>query len=343
MSSLPILDDNVNKSPHVVLLGAGASLASFNDGDANGIKLPLMNNLIDVVGLNDILDEAGISYNNMNFEVLYDELVSSGNNARLVKNIECAINNYFSAMVIPDKPTIYDYLILSLRDKDLIATYNWDPFLLQAYKRNEHIKGLPELVFLHGNVGLGVCNSCKRLGYLETPCMKCNKPRKHSQLLYPIKKKNYNMNPVIKNEWDVFKDYLNRSYLLTIFGYSAPVSDVEAKEIMLDVWKDNPIHKLAEIEIIDIKSRDELKNTWNDFINTHHYIIRSNFFDSRLCGYPRRSCDAFAAATLNCTPWYENNLPKFDNIGELHDWLKPLLDDENNYAKSGTPFQYGVL
>jgi hypothetical protein len=34
---------------HVVILGAGASLAAFPDGDKYGIKLPLMNNLVETL------------------------------------------------------------------------------------------------------------------------------------------------------------------------------------------------------------------------------------------------------------------------------------------------------
>jgi hypothetical protein len=31
---------------------------------------------------------------------------------------------------LPDHPTVYDHLLLSLRKKDAIFTFNWDPFLL---------------------------------------------------------------------------------------------------------------------------------------------------------------------------------------------------------------------
>ena len=42
--TLLMMDSKVTviNSPHVVILGAGASRASFPDGDKNGIELPLM-------------------------------------------------------------------------------------------------------------------------------------------------------------------------------------------------------------------------------------------------------------------------------------------------------------
>ncbi|HBD7216142.1 TPA: hypothetical protein K1Y51_003301 [Legionella pneumophila] len=41
--------------PHVVLLGAGASLAALPNGDANKKQLPLMNNLVEVIQLTTLL------------------------------------------------------------------------------------------------------------------------------------------------------------------------------------------------------------------------------------------------------------------------------------------------
>ena len=46
--------------PHVVLLGAGASLDAFPEGDASGYRLPLMHNLVDVVGLEPLIETATV-------------------------------------------------------------------------------------------------------------------------------------------------------------------------------------------------------------------------------------------------------------------------------------------
>ncbi|MEA3296456.1 MAG: hypothetical protein U9R56_01160 [candidate division Zixibacteria bacterium] len=60
--------------PHVVILGAGASLASFPDGDKNGLRLPLMNDLVTVCGLSEVLEKHGIGAEVGNFEELYSDL-----------------------------------------------------------------------------------------------------------------------------------------------------------------------------------------------------------------------------------------------------------------------------
>src|SRR5579859_4661418 len=61
MPSLPNFEFNkrVNHSPHVVILGAGASRAAFPDGDAKKRRLPLMADLIECLGLRDSIRAAG--------------------------------------------------------------------------------------------------------------------------------------------------------------------------------------------------------------------------------------------------------------------------------------------
>lgn len=44
--------------PHVVILGAGASYAAFPNGDKNGKKLPLMNNFVETLGIEELIERA---------------------------------------------------------------------------------------------------------------------------------------------------------------------------------------------------------------------------------------------------------------------------------------------
>jgi hypothetical protein len=327
----------MNHSPHVVILGAGASYASFPDGDSNGRKLPLMSNLIEVVGLNEVLEEYGYSSTQENFEAFYDKLATEGQNPELLSAIEEKIYDYFSGMELPDEPTLYDYLILSLRKTDVIATFNWDPFLAQAYRRNMHVTQPPNILFLHGNVEIGTCIAHGAKGFHYHNCNTCGKPLSPSKLLYPVKHKNYQADGFINNEWEELKDTLEHAYFVTVFGYSAPKTDIEAKTLLLDVWKNNPTKELAEIEIIDIQPKDKLLDNWRDFIIREHYSMCKDFFESYLTFHPRRSCDAFAMATLQQSPWRENKLPKFSKLSELHEWIQPLLKEEEDDYFTGNP------
>ena len=143
---------------HLVILGAGASLAStIRNPEKNGNQLPLMNNIVEIVELKDIVDRLpeDIRVLEKQFELLYGRLfeIEKFKNERI--EIEKRIYEYFRGLELPDKPTIYDYLIMSLRHrKDVIATFNWDPFLYQAYIRNGNFTKTPGILYLHGTVAL---------------------------------------------------------------------------------------------------------------------------------------------------------------------------------------------
>ncbi len=317
-------------TPHVVILGAGASRATLPHGDKNGIKLPLMNDFVETVGLEDILDKNKISYKDKNFEDLYNDLFINYNDAPILEKIDCKIYDYFSQLRLPDKLTIYDKLVLSLREKDLIATFNWDPLLAQAYQRNSHIAELPRIVFLHGNVAIGICLKDKVKGYIGDKCKRCDELLEPTKLLYPIKKKGYSKDPFIKKEWYELEVYLKNAYFLTIYGYSAPKTDIEAIDIMKKIWLKNKRRDIAEIDIIDIKSSEELERTWGDFIVRSHYFTTRDFEHCYLSRYPRRSCEGLFMATMQNQPWNDNYLPDCNTLKEFHDWIKPLALEEKN-------------
>lgn len=340
MPTLPLLDaqHNACHSPHVILLGAGASRAALPDGDRLGRHLPLMNDFVAVVGLGDLLADAGVPPPAGNFEEIYQGIVENPALTDIAGEIEARIYDYFSDLRLPDRVTLYDELILSLRDKDLIATFNWDPFLLQAYRRNLDIRRLPRVVFLHGNVAVGSCAVDQTKGFAWQSCMKCGKPFPRTKLLYPIRQKNYTQDPFINNEWTELRHFLEHAYLLTIVGYSAPASDVEAKQLLEDVWLANQTRELAEISIVDIRPEAELERTWSSFFVRNHYGI-SPELDRLLLSHPRRSCDAFAMASLQQRPCKDNRLPRFTELTDLQAWIRPLVAEEDALEERGTPFE----
>ena len=91
MTTLPLLDKNVCNSPHIVILGAGASKQAFPDGDANGKKLPLMNDFIEILGLGYILEKENIDYKNQKFEDIYSDIKNNPKYQTLSENIESRI------------------------------------------------------------------------------------------------------------------------------------------------------------------------------------------------------------------------------------------------------------
>lgn len=339
MPSLPPLDikKKINHAPHVVILGAGASLAAFPNGDLFGRKLPLMRNLVEIVGLEPLLKSYDVTSGYEDFESLYNNLADSGGYGKLQAELEDRIRSYFSVLRLPSETTIYDLLLLSLREKDVIATFNWDPFLAEAFKRNRIIKNLPGILFLHGNVDAGACIEHLTKGFLEHRCSFCGKPLEPTPLLFPVKRKDYTSNPFIKNEWDELQWYLEHAYLITIFGYSAPSTDVEARNLILNKWQVNKTRDLAEIEIVDVRPREEVEANWSDFFVRQHYGIFDSIDRSLSFMYVRRSCEAFAMATLQQAPWKENRYPISRFPKDIHEWLRPLLEEEVAGQLTGNP------
>ena len=219
-------------APHAFILGAGASRAAFPDGDKHGNKLPLMSDFIDIVGLKPFLENNDIKIQDGNIETIYSSLVEDKAPEALIEELNTIISEYFRSLELPGHVTLYDELILSLQSKDAIFSFNWDPLLLQAFHRNNHMRKLPKLYFLHGNVDNGICEEDKRVGFIGNDCSICRKPFLPGRLLYPIKEKDYTSDPYIKGEWEALRWYVSKSFILSIFGYSAPRTDVEAVEVL---------------------------------------------------------------------------------------------------------------
>jgi hypothetical protein len=338
MPVLPSFDltKRINYSPHVVILGAGASKAAFRRGDASGKQVPVMAELAHCLELEPSLAAVGFP-DGSNFESIYDELASTNCSPALKLEIEYRVRSYFESLALPETPTLYDYLLVSLREDDLIATYNWDPFLALAFKRNRLVRNLPQLAFLHGNVEIAFCVKDQVKGFRGDICRKCDQMLEPTTLLYPVRKKDYKSDPFIANERSVLKDFLNEAYMLTIFGYGAPATDTDAVDLMSRVWTNNPRFELGQVSIVDIKSKEELERTWEPFFCRSHYGIHKELSTSWILRHPRRSREALVMATLQNAPWQDNPFPDLKTLSELHSWIAPLIAEEGADWFSGEP------
>ena len=320
--------------PHVVILGAGASCATIPNGDKNRKKISAMSGFIDKLGLNDILSSVMLSTESDNLEDIYmelDERSATEPEFREVKEkLEMIIRNYMSSYELPDEPTIYDFLIMSLTSKDLIVTFNWDPLLVQAIQRMQHFtRNLPYVAFLHGNVAVGYCEKDNIMGNVGQKCSKCGEPLPPMKLLYPVKEKNYSSDIAIAKSWKIFNYAIGHAYMITIFGYSAPKSDAEAIAMMRKAWGAVDDRKLEEIEIIDIRAEDDVLNSWNEFVHTHHYSYHDDFFDSTLAKFPRRTCEATFDRLMNCV-WLDGEKgfkPNMD-YDDIYEITHDLIEEE---------------
>ncbi|HCT85921.1 MAG: hypothetical protein A2X11_05950 [Bacteroidetes bacterium GWE2_42_24] len=315
--------------PHLVILGAGASLAAFPKGEKSNKRIPLMNDLVTVLGIQKELETHEIN-TKLNFENIFSDIYGNERYSKLIEVIETKIHSYFSNLELPNYPTVYDHLVLSLREKDLIATFNWDPFLYYACWRNHEKAKLPQILYLHGNSVVGYCLKDKTMGYVRSKCSKCGNNFTPSRLLYPVKNKNYTADPFIHSQWKILQNYLKNAFMVTIFGYSAPRTDIAAYNLMKSAWGNVQNRDMEQFEIVDIKDDKELRKTWGNFIHTHHYETHKSFYDSWIANHPRRTGEAYWAQYCEAQFVDTNPIPQTDNFSDLYNWMKPLIDAETN-------------
>lgn len=321
--------------PHVLLLGAGASKAALPNGDKYGNKIPLLRELARTIHLESLFPDDLKSLATENFEAAYSQLHARGDPQ--LHDIEIQISTFFEQLELPEEPNLYDHPQLCLREKDLICTFNWDPLLVQSRLRLLKINPtledhLPQLVFLHGNVAVGYCNHDRVSGPKTNNCAICGKPFLPSPLLFPVENKGYQDGALIEREWEAVQSYLRNACIFSIFGYSAPLTDVEAIRLLKDGWGQIDQRQLEQSEVISRPESDPvaLRATWDPFIHTHHYDIFDSFSKSWLFRYPRRTGERWYGRFI-MNQWINDNpVPDgFPDIESMIDWFAPLLANES--------------
>jgi hypothetical protein len=287
-----------------------------------------MNDFFQTVPIKHIFEDSGCAVDGRNFEDAYDEIVRVNDSA--ARTVQAEIEDYFSKLELPDEPTIYDMLVLSLRPMDIIATFNWDPFLIQAARRNYHVSKPPQLLFLHGNVASGYCEEDGIHGARLAKCSKCGREFATVPLLYPVVSKDYSSHPAIANSWRAARNGMSNAFMLTIFGYGAPKNDVAAMSLLSSSWGPPERRALEEIEIIDVRDEDTLSEEWEKFIFEFHYRVKRSFADSWIHGTPRRTGEAWYRQFLEAQWLTPNPLPRFHTMEQMWAWFARLLEVEGS-------------
>jgi hypothetical protein len=327
-----IADTKVQK-PHALLLGAGASKAALPNGDRHGTPVPLLRDVAEALGLAELFPDDLHQLAKEDFEAAYSRLVERDSDS--VAEIDRRVADYFTRLALPDEANLYDFIHLCLRKKDAIFTFNWDPFLIQSRIRLARlgITEFPTLFFLHGNVAIGYCANDETSGLVGRRCSTCGGFFQPSNLLFPVEEKNYQNDPFIAREWRAVRVYLEACFMLTVFGYSAPTTDVEAIELLKEGWGTSQQRNMEQTEIVSRPGADEgeLREKWGPFIHTHHYEIHDSFYDSWLGNHPRRSGEAYRNQYWEAKFVDNNPVPRqITELSELVEWFEPLLEVETS-------------
>jgi len=317
--------------PHVVIVGAGASIAAVPE-DRNGRRLPDMRGLARLPEISDLFAEAEISDAESDFEAAYSRLREAGDYPEIGDRIDAVVSEFFAAVQIVEDPTIYDHLLLSLRPKDVVATFNWDPLIVQAELRLRQagVHQLPRVVFLHGNVAIGVCLEHSKAGMVGGRCVTCREPLTPSPLLYPVTEKDYESNAFIAHAWHSLRWGLEHGRVVSVFGYRAPVSDVAAITEFKRAWGTPEERQFEQFEFVirPGSDRETVRERWDEFVHTHHYETHEDFFDSWLANHPRRSGEAYHRQYIEANFIDVNPPPRDLDLEATIDWYRELIEFE---------------
>ncbi len=149
----------------------------------------------------------------------------------------------------------------------------------------------------------------------------------HQNFSIQFKKKNYGAR-FNSGEWKDLIYLMNRAFMITIFGYGAPKSDMRAVELMKKGWGNKIKRNMEQTEIIDKKPEKELRSTWNPFIHTHHYEVHDNFYDSWIANHPRRTGEAYLNQYYYGNFIENNPIPKDADFPDLWEWYEKLSYEE---------------
>ncbi len=289
-----------------------------------------MKDLIDVVDLRGLLQSAGVDAASDDFEAVYSSLRSLPGREPVVHQVEERVFAYFDQLRVPVRPTLYDHLVLSLRPKDVIATFNWDPLLYQALRRCQGLADPPLLLHLHGCTAIGYCDHGRRITWGDRAgrCSRCGGAFRPAPILYPVAQKDYARDPMIRKAWSLVRRVLKQAYLVTVFGYSAPKTDFEARRLLSSGWGRPAKRELEEFEFVDIRPGDDLAEEWRDFICETHYRSSRDFYQSTAGEYPRRGCEAVLAQVMDLQFPDPCPLPRRLGWKRLEGCLEPLLAAE---------------
>lgn len=150
-----------------------------------------------------------------------------------------------------------------------------------------------------------------------------------------VAQKDYNTDEFVSHEWARLRRWLKHARRITIFGYGAPETDVEAVDLMSSAWGDPQQRNLEQVEIIDVQPQDIVSHRWRRFIHTHHYDYCTSYFQSSLALFPRRTGERFMHQFLPATPeegfQEPNTVPEnFENLDKMWEWHRALLEVENS-------------
>lgn len=133
--------------------------------------------------------------------------------------------------------------------------------------------------FLHSNVEVRL---------LDVTCPSFYSRFTISQLLFPIKDKDYIFNEMIKEYWEETLEYIKNALVIIVLGYCAPSSDAVVMKLLKSVYGDLDDRSNDEFSFINIEDEEVCLEKLKDFLYTVTMNIQK-IFDSYTVLFSRYS------------------------------------------------------
>lgn len=117
---------------------------------------------------------------------------------------------------------------------------------------------------------------------------------------------------------------------LTVFGYSAPVSDAGAVTLLRDSWFARSDRQFEHMQVIDrpLMPANALHERWTSFLPTGHLRTLTSFDASWLSMWPRRSNQALLHSMSEGLPCETFPLPQTSDLQELQGYVSTIAAQE---------------
>ena len=91
---------------------------------------------------------------------------------------------------------------------------------------------------------------------------------------------------------------------------------------------------MCHAEIIDIKDHAEIRDYWADYFPYDHHMVCSNFWESSIAKWPRRTAEWKESASRYGIPSESLEPIKTNSLEELQEWFSELAKTEDTHNLS---------
>jgi len=308
---------------HLVILGAGSTIATIPNGDKNGeFSYTLANLLNDRCFTSFVKKAQAKGFQTSDVEDLCNQLYKD--DKPLYDEFESLVRAKYASLELPEEFTILDRLVLSLTPNDAIVSLNWDDLVIQAYQRMSRYvpeEMLPILAFPHGNAQAVYNNK-----HYTSKRIVTNTSWFDSPLNMPVNEIDYKSDIFIGSQWKILDFYIRNAQMITFFGYRGPDSDEQDLKHLDKLFAKNEICDKIEIIDKDLESSIQVAKGLKRFKMQPNWLFPcADFWHSTIAKYPRRTLSAIGNWNYSA-----NTSTKEETLAEFLSHVGPLIDEEQD-------------